>query len=399
MGSIVSLTVGGIEIDWGKNNCFINHSKLFLPTDKTVLSEHKHEGKRFTYYGYRRTLRDVIPRLELNGYSAKTIPKIWDECRFYYPDYYPSFDISFDQFARIIKDITIKPREEENEECDYDLGEFAQEAINLPEYSELKKALNTNSKEIFSFFENLDPYIQLWLLATNPKNQDIFVEWHTDSIIKGGWTTEDELFKYWADSQLFLIVTEGSSDTFIIQEAIGFLRPDIKDFFTYIDMSEHYPFTGTGNLFNFYKGLAKINIKNKCLVIFDNDTEGVEKHQKCQTIPSPLSLTSMTLPTLLDFAEVATIGPNGPFVSDINGKAVSIECFLDLSYKANKPAIIRWTSFNKEMNQYQGSLESKDFYTSQFKNALKDPSKYNFNKLQALISEICTRCTAIAARI
>ncbi|WP_411564214.1 HEPN/Toprim-associated domain-containing protein [Pseudomonas shirazensis] len=396
MGSIVSLTIGGIEIDWGKNNGFINHSKLFLPTDKTILSEREHDGRRYINYGYRRELRSVIPRLELYGYSAKTIQKIWDEHLSYYPDYYPKFELSFEQFAKAIKNITIIPRPGLDEGYDYDLGEFAQEMLNQPEYEELKNSINSNSKDLLSFFENLDPYIQLWLLSTNPKNQSLYLEWHTDGIINGGWTTDEDLFKNWTDDQTFLIITEGSSDTFVIQEAINLLRPDIKDFFTYIDMTEHYPFTGTGNLFNFYKGLAKIGIKNKCLIIFDNDTEGVEKHDKCQNISSPPSLVSMTLPALHDFESMETIGPNGAFKANINGSAVSIECFLDLSYRTKKPASIRWASFNKEMNRYQGALEGKEFYIAQFKKSLKNPDGYDFSKLHSLINKICEKCISIS---
>jgi hypothetical protein len=34
MGSVITLGIGRLEIDWGKNEYFINHSKLFLPHDK-----------------------------------------------------------------------------------------------------------------------------------------------------------------------------------------------------------------------------------------------------------------------------------------------------------------------------------------------------------------------------
>lgn len=103
------------------------------------MSEHEYNGRRYTNYGYRRGLRDVIPRLELSGYNAKTIRKIWDENVSYYPEYYPNFELPFEQFANAIKNITITPRAGADEDYDYDLGEFAQEMLNLPEYSELKK--------------------------------------------------------------------------------------------------------------------------------------------------------------------------------------------------------------------------------------------------------------------
>jgi hypothetical protein len=33
MGSMIHLAVGRLEIDWGKNNGFTDHSPLFQPTD------------------------------------------------------------------------------------------------------------------------------------------------------------------------------------------------------------------------------------------------------------------------------------------------------------------------------------------------------------------------------
>ena len=33
MDSMINLGVGKLELDWGKNNFFTNHSKLFFPSD------------------------------------------------------------------------------------------------------------------------------------------------------------------------------------------------------------------------------------------------------------------------------------------------------------------------------------------------------------------------------
>jgi hypothetical protein len=40
-------------------------------------------------------------------------------------------------------------------------------------------------------------------------------------------------------------------------------------------MDEGYPFSGTGSLFNFTKGLISIAIQNNVIVLYDNDVEGV----------------------------------------------------------------------------------------------------------------------------
>lgn len=398
MGSIVSLTIGGIEIDWGKNNGYINHSKLFTPSDRTLLSITKDDDCEYENYGYRRTLRDAKPRLELYGYNGHTIREIFNEHKLSYPEYLPPLDIDFDTFANIIKNIIITPQAHPEEDGNYDLGEYAQMIFGLPEFADLREAVATNDRDTLSFFENLNPYIQLWLLSQNPKNLDLQLEWHTSGIIGGGWTSDEELFREWENEHSYLIITEGSSDTFVIKEAISYLRPDIKDFFKYIDMTENYPFTGTGSLFNFYQGLARIGIENKCLVIFDNDTEGLEKHQKCSKIKTLSNLKTTTLPPLPDFESVDTIGPNGLFRANINGSAVSIELFLDLEYKNSKPPIVRWSSFNNHMQCYQGALTDKEFYVSQFRKALKKPSGYDFRKLHALIDHIVSCCGSMTSQ-
>ena len=399
MGSLVSLTVGGIEIDWGKNFGFINHAKLFQPADRKILSTDDEDGVSYERFGYSRKLKDVVPRLELYGYSLGSLKRIYQQHEESYPDYYAPLEIPFESFAAAVKNITISKRKTVVEEHGYDLGRYAEKLIyTMPEYADLASTIGKSSRQVMEFFENLAPYIQLRLLAENPENADLDVEWHTSDIIEGGYTSDEDLFKEWSDSPSFLIITEGSSDTFIIREAIAKLRPDIKDFFKYIDMTEHYPFSGTGNLYNFYKGLARIGIENRCLVIFDNDTEGIEKNSLCEKIKAPNTLSSTTLPRLECFEKFKTLGPNGEFLADINGRGVSIECFLDLTYKSRTEPKVRWTNFKENMDSYQGSLEGKEFYIAQFKKALTKSPAYDFNKLTALIDHIYDCCINMVDR-
>ena len=52
MGSIVSLCIGNMEIDWGKNNHFINHSRLFNPSDQGVIDYHTYDGETYEQTGF-----------------------------------------------------------------------------------------------------------------------------------------------------------------------------------------------------------------------------------------------------------------------------------------------------------------------------------------------------------
>ena len=92
-----------------------------------------------------------------------------------------------------------------------------------------------------------------------------------DEVVRNGWVERDAITH--GVTNKFLIVTEGTSDSRILRKVIDLLRPHINDLCYFVDMEGGYPFTGTGNLFNFVKGLGSIKIQNDVLVIFDNDVE------------------------------------------------------------------------------------------------------------------------------
>jgi hypothetical protein len=71
MGSIISLSVGRIDIDYGKNEYFQNHAHLFQPGDRSI-NEYDYVNDDGTPHievqeALRRPLSRVVPRLELLG--------------------------------------------------------------------------------------------------------------------------------------------------------------------------------------------------------------------------------------------------------------------------------------------------------------------------------------------
>ncbi len=163
------------------------------------------------------------------------------------------------------------------------------------------------------------------------------------------------------------------------------LFPDIADFFHFVDMEEHYPFTGTGNLYKFCQGLSRIKIQNQVLVLFDNDAAGVEKYQQARRLKTPPTMHICRLPDHAFFSAVPTIGPNGVSQENINGSAVAIECFLDLTRFRDRSHLIRWTSYHRELNRYQGEIEGKDELVRQFKKANLTGGRYDASRLTFLI--------------
>ena len=78
MGTMITLGIGKLEINWGKNDVFENFRDLFQPEDwkdiKYYYADNVVEAKK----GYSRDLSLVKPRLDLLGYTLKNIKKIYE---------------------------------------------------------------------------------------------------------------------------------------------------------------------------------------------------------------------------------------------------------------------------------------------------------------------------------
>jgi len=214
------------------------------------------------------------------------------------------------------------------------------------------------------------------------------LEWRYSDVVDGGWVDLNEVVRPLDQERKILIVTEGSSDARILELALSTYRPEIADFFYFVDMEEHYPFTGTGNLLRFCEGLSRISIQNKVIVLFDNDCAGIEGYQKADAISKPPHMVVMRLPDHPDFANFLTIGPTGEHSENVNGSAVAIENFLDLSQGPRVVPRIRWTSYARKMGRYQGELEQKEDYSKAFFECLKRGEEYDASRINFLLTFI-----------
>lgn len=392
-----------MEIDWGKNDIFTDHSALFKPSDiKQVpyyYADMNTEGTIIEMKeGFARSLSLIKPRLDLLGYDLLSIKRMYETAISEHENLGYKIMLPFDVFYNALLAINIAEVdtikfESEGYGNGYDFGEYVRECV--LENPEIKDRIfieyeddDTNwrnpTRDLSEFLENLDPCITLRILAENPNNSDFEVQWNFADVVDNGWVKREDIAKGLSPKDKLLIVTEGSSDSFVLKKAIDELYPDISDFFDFVDMDEHYPFTGTGNLYNFCMGLCRIRIQNNIMVIFDNDTAGMEKYDQAQKLNKPANFVITKLPSHPAFSDIRTIGPHGHASDDINGKAVAIECFLDFNSVHEMPCV-RWTEYNKKKKQYQGELENKDDYVRTFKKHDLTDGSYDTAKLKFLI--------------
>jgi hypothetical protein len=391
MGTYSSLDIGRFEIDWGKNEYFFDHRAIFQENDRKKVTYYYAGDETKIKYAYTKKLGLIKDRLDLLGYSIENLKREYENI--ITTRYELKGFMSFDKLLFFIKSIDIKELTEKGIDLKkitdslgsigitYGLGYLINHSSfskYIPKYFRKKNFDETS-------YSYLPMYLLLRLLAENPNNHDLDVIWRIGDVIDSGWVTWNDVRPKVPDDKCVWIVTEGSSDTKILERSIEVIKPHVKDIFKYIDMQDNYPFTGTGQLTNFYKGLVKIHVINKMLFIFDNDTEGMLKFRELNLLKKkPANLLLCHLPNLESFNDFPTIGATGEQTFNINGKAVSIECFLDLNFADSKP-MIQWGGYNDKAKQYQGSLIDKDSYTRAFTLKNIKNGKYDLSKITVLL--------------
>jgi len=390
MGSMISLAVGRFEIEWGKNNGFVDHSALFQPSDLTQIPYYYAGGKVEMQDGLSKPLPLVIDRINLLGHTPATCEQEFAALGAYHEMDQERFSFSDLQRALAIVDVTaMSPDYGEGGE---DFGKFFRREI-FPRIG-LEGIVNDTRFAQFDAayaMENLSAYTILHLLAANPTAQSLRVQWAFKDVEEGGWAKRSDFIRTVDQAARFLIVTEGSSDAAIIGKAFRLLRPHIADFFDFVDMEEGYPFSGTGNVFRFVQGLISIRVLNNVLVIYDNDAEGVANHERTRALNLPSNMRTMKLPDLPRFERFPAVGPNGTYEANINGQAAAIECYLHL----NDDARVRWSSYNSKIGAYQGELIGKEDYTRNFLDQRRKEPSYRYENIEAVLDLVVREAVAM----
>ena len=359
--------------------------------------------------GFVRPLADVVPRLELLGFSLervrreyRVVAEAWwnqygeeDEPRSSVMTFPDVLSLATKYPIEKLDDTYVKDTQERETTIQGRLADVEIDAI--PSYCHADHNAYSERSYFNSLIDVLHPYSTMRLLAENEENQKTRVVWQYGPLVEAGWAKEKEFNAYARRAETFLIATEGSSDVHILKHALAILRPGVADFFRFIDVSEGHPFSGTGNLVKFAEGLAKIDVQNQVLFLLDNDAEGLEAQEKVSNLKLPRNMRGAMLPQLKPFEKFPTQGPEGPAMADINHRAAAIECYLDLKLKGRPPAKVRWTNYKKDLGFYHGALEYKESYAKAFLEQTPETiTEYDVSNIQVVLDYLVTTCTEIA---
>ncbi|MFZ6681215.1 HEPN/Toprim-associated domain-containing protein [Undibacterium sp. Tian12W] len=389
MGSFSGLNLGPFSITESKNEFVSHHRELFQEQDLVISPLH---GFTEPEEHYERPLRLVLERLELLGHTLERARQEFEN-----PNPYSLVDplpLSFDQVMDVLRTVDVSKLNVGYTDV-REIGKIAPLDIQqLIATVRPPDQFENDHWDLDALIENFDPYTLLRIFAENPVNLELPVIWYFDEVVQAGWIERDEIQVGLNKYAAYLLVTEGSSDAKILRHAFEVLRPNISAFFRFVDMADGYPFTGTGNLVNFAKGLVSIHIQNNVVFIFDNDAEGVASMNKCNAFALPGNMKMMKLPDLDAFKRFPTIGPQGPSLDDINGRGAAIECYLDLP----ENACVRWSNYNEALGVYQGALEHKDKYKKEFLSLNGRVESYDYQKLECILDAIIEVCVSITTQ-
>lgn len=410
MGTSIELRIAGISLSYSKNHMGLDFGFLFQDGDET---RRKLDGIDYEYYEehpemdadlaehealFARPLARVLPRLRLLGATIETaraeyeavISEALEIASYGAPPEEPNL-LTFDEYCSLACRYPLSALEDGAE---FDDDERAKGKLVSDE--DFQRLPWTENSDMFwsetSYFGAkvaiLSASSMLQVFALNPANLNVDVVWEFGPLVHSGWEPRT-LFQPGARrKQKVLIATEGASDARIIKRALDILRADVADFFDFVDVDERHHFWGTGNLVKFAEGLLRIDIHNKVLFVFDNDAEGVDAYRKLDALNLPPNMRSMLLPNLDEFCQFPALGPEGVSVTDINGRAAAIECYLDLNLPTYPPAQVLWSNYKKDIDAWHGALQFKETYQKKFYDQLPETLRegpYDTSKLLKLL--------------
>lgn len=170
-----------------------------------------------------------------------------------------------------------------------------------------------------------------------------------------------------------IVLTEGKTDTRILDESLNFLYPHLKDYFSFLDFESSGFAGGVGNLVNAGKTFAGAGIVNNVIALFDNDTAAASACNGLEKIKLPPNIVIKYLPELDLLRNYPTIGPSGLVNLDINGIAASLELYLGediFRINSNNLVPIQWTGYDNLTKKYQGEVLEKTKLQDRFTDKL-----------------------------
>lgn len=424
MGTEIDLTIDGIVLDWSKNSMGIDHGCLFQADDLTrrpahgYFSENELDAAPYESVFVRR-LAHMLPRLDMIRHNLESariayeaaVREAVETAQSITSIELPTDFMSFDEFSAFcrqnpLSSLSDQPSPADESDVPKPPGRFAALSDEMrripsgPDFYPWQRSGQSEREYFDSSVCILDAYSMMQILGSGGVNADAEVAWQFGPLVESGWEEATSFVAGARRQQRVMVATEGTSDASIVRRALEVLRPDVADFFHFIDVNENHPFWGTGGLVKFAEGLVRINVQNQILFLLNKDAEGRDADRRLRKLAMPGNMRTMVLPDQAVFNSFAARGPQGVSASDINGRAAAIECYLDLDLPNVAPAQVTWSNYKRDMDAWHGVLDFKESYAKRFF-AQKDDDLlgggYDTSKLEAVLDALIAEATILVS--
>jgi len=425
MGSYCDLKIGTKSIYWSKNSVDPVMMSIFIAQDKAYKYEkisqvfpEDYEEEDDTPYAickYISSVSIVKKRLDILGFSLNECEKslrehVHGELE-HYEDYiaeHDEGDILYDLYSGYKEALSVT-----------NVGSFVNAYKTLFEKTEhlveAEDKFRKSSGLVGYISGNTDEYalgipigdlrFAFRILLECFDNQDS-VELDVSDLIGGGWYGyEDDLVEisrqnltesYHYDSKI-IILTEGSSDKYILEKSIAILYPEYLPYYTFMDFGISKASGGASALVSVIKAFLGAGIQNRIIALFDNDTAARVAMKALANLQLPDNMRVMTYPRYEYLESFPTTGPGGNHNLDVNQLAGSIELYLcrQALEISNEVSPVQWKGFDQSLSCYQGEVLNKNKIQEQFFDIVKavenNPDlkeKYDWNGLELIFQDV-----------
>lgn len=184
MGTMISLALNGIDIDWGKNRYWKSHHWLFPPGSLTDVDYLYADDVIERKPGFETTLNEAYFRLCHLGYSQQET-KMKFEAAVVRWNRTSTLNLSFADFRDALTSVAFASLT--SADLEPYLLDFRRFVGNL------LAAWDTEDASLEDFIESLDSTLILRVLADREENRSLPLRWHHQDLIDNGWASLADL--------------------------------------------------------------------------------------------------------------------------------------------------------------------------------------------------------------
>jgi hypothetical protein len=410
MGSYFDLTIGNNSHYSNKGQVDYPLMTLFKESDKKIISDQRNEdNEEITTYEYSNSVAVIKQRLEIMGFTIEKANEAFasamNEIR---TGEISDTDLWWMDGVTKASFVTSYSLTEWLEAIKNNLSE----GINYSNYKELtppvRKTINKliyeATDEFLEGFPQTDIRFYVRALLELYKEDDKVAMDYTEMVDSGIYLPSDKLSSYPTDlfqneyqvGAPIIILTEGSSDSYLLNDTLKVLYPDLSEFYYFLDFGVSNLQGSAGSLVSIVKAFIGAGIQNRFIALFDNDTAAQVAIKGLSGVQIPKQVKILSYPEISLANNYPTIGPQGKVLMNVNGLAGSLEMYFGadvLRLGTTDLTPVQWRGYDQSIAKYQGELLNKnklqDYYRDKLKKCLQDKtliSNYDWSDMKSIFA-------------